>query len=107
MGVGTVFSFKQMIDFVWSFIHNWLLNLLIWDETMIRLVDRGVLALMALEIDDRRVVPFAREFAWFAFTVRRYSHWVAIRETSFFHGCFPSGLSTAWQQLPACPHLLR
>lgn len=55
MGVGTVFSFKQMIDFVWSFIHNWLLKLLIWDE-MIRLVDRGVLsvlALMALEIDDR------------------------------------------------------
>ena len=56
--------------------NNWLLNLLIWDE-MIRLVDRGVLALMALEIDDRRVVPFAREFAWFAFSVRRYSHWDA------------------------------
>ena len=36
--------------------------------------------------------------SWFA-TVRSYSHWVAIRETSFFHECFPS-LSTGNNFLP-------
>ena len=90
MGVGTVFSFKQMIDFVWSFIHNWLLKLLIWDE-MIRLVDRGVLALMALEIDE--------EFFLSHVTL----HGLQLYEATLIGLRFErqAGLSTAWQQLPA------